>query len=89
MNTEDWIQELADLAASDLLANFSVDDLEAGCHDADRELAERAITMADAIALEDTAMPMSDAISAIPGGWQLWGTPPAEIGIEGLTRGIG
>jgi len=45
--------------------------------------------MADAIHLEDTAKPMSDAISAIPGGWQLWGAPPAEIGTEGLPRGIG
>jgi hypothetical protein len=66
----DWHEELADYGASDILERHTVEDLEAGRHDEEPSLVQRAITLAKAVRLEDVAMTLTEALEMVPHRWK-------------------
>jgi hypothetical protein len=77
----DWHEELADYGASDILERHSVEDLEAGRHDEEPSLVQRAITMAKAVRLEDVAMVLTGSCERRHDLWSRFGPPPqVELG---------
>jgi hypothetical protein len=72
----DWHEELADYGASNILERHSVEDLEAGRHDEEPSLVQRAITMAKAVRLEDVATVITESCERRPDLWSRFGPPP-------------
>jgi hypothetical protein len=65
----DWHEELADYGASDILDRHTVEDLEAGRHDEEPSLVQRALMLAKAIRLEDVAMMLTETCERAPHFW--------------------
>jgi hypothetical protein len=85
MSDEDWFEEIADLDASELLEDYSIEDLEAGRAPlVAPELIQRAKTRAAALQIEDMGLMVTEVFSRIQNGWEKLGVPPCEYRGRGI-----